>query len=349
MAPISNGFIWPFALLTITAYSFNSQVFVWIGSADYGGKLFELFLFHAPASLFLLYFVARGREEARAVLARRGQGSMAWFALQVLVGAGFQMEIYYLWFLASLKIPTQLVAAVFQTAIVIVYVLSILFLRERFSFYKMSAVLLAVFGVIIAIFAGQWFGQSSDAGMPSQSDMIEGVLLALGAEVSKAFYQIWFKASFGEPSPKFAMLFGGLIGVAHFFPILPLIMLLNSLGVHDARTSVSSWSAAQAGLIVLAACIAGAVNVGSLAVVAMRSPVFWSSVQLLAIPISVVFDFIIQGISPNPYNCVGYLVIIVACLMISSAPSSTRDQVDNEQLEQSKAASGEAESTTYNV
>merc|ERR1719336_477790 len=96
------------------------------------------------------------------------------------------MVIYYLWFRASLKITTQLVAAVFQTAIVLVYVLSICFLRERFSFYKMSAVLLAVFGVTVAIFAGQWFGQSSEAWMPSESDMIEGVLLALAAEVSKA-------------------------------------------------------------------------------------------------------------------------------------------------------------------
>eukprot|EP00931_Biecheleriopsis_adriatica_P010831 TRINITY_DN11189_c0_g1_i1.p1 TRINITY_DN11189_c0_g1~~TRINITY_DN11189_c0_g1_i1.p1 ORF type:complete len:334 (+),score=40.36 TRINITY_DN11189_c0_g1_i1:27-1004(+) len=241
----SHCFSWGLALVSITAYSFNSQVFVWIGSADFGGKLFELFLFHVPASLFLLYFVCR-RQDAREALEERGQSSLLYFALQVLIGACFQMGIYYLWFRASLLIPTQLLAAVFQTSIVLVYVLSVVFLGERFSCLKVAWISLAVAGVILATFGSEWFGKSGKkTSFPTGAPLLQGVLLALGAEVCKALYQVWFKRSFGEPSTRFALLFGGLVGLAHVFPVLPGVALLNAAHVHDARMTISDWSAGQ--------------------------------------------------------------------------------------------------------
>eukprot|EP00416_Gambierdiscus_australes_P017183 CAMPEP_0171070490 /NCGR_PEP_ID=MMETSP0766_2-20121228/9780_1 /TAXON_ID=439317 /ORGANISM="Gambierdiscus australes, Strain CAWD 149" /LENGTH=352 /DNA_ID=CAMNT_0011526973 /DNA_START=38 /DNA_END=1096 /DNA_ORIENTATION=+ len=313
----SSWLHWPTALATILAYSFNSQVFVWIGSADFGGKLFELFLFHVCASFFLLYFLARGSTELKTALAERGKCSLRIFALQVVVGAFFQMEIYYFWFRASLKLPTQLLAAIFQTAIVLVYVFSLAFLGEKLSCFKACAVLLAVLGVVLATFLGECLGQTRGVHMPSGVDLLRGVLLALGAEVSKALYQVWFKRSFGDASPKFALLFGGLVGVAHLFPVLPLVALLHWAGVPDANMVVSAWTSPQIGLILLAAAVAGAVNVGSLAVIAMKSPMFWSSIQLLAIPISVILDFVFRGIEPSVFNCAGYFVIVIACLMMS--------------------------------
>eukprot|EP00931_Biecheleriopsis_adriatica_P010832 TRINITY_DN11189_c0_g1_i2.p1 TRINITY_DN11189_c0_g1~~TRINITY_DN11189_c0_g1_i2.p1 ORF type:complete len:374 (+),score=61.78 TRINITY_DN11189_c0_g1_i2:27-1124(+) len=333
----SHCFSWGLALVSITAYSFNSQVFVWIGSADFGGKLFELFLFHVPASLFLLYFVCR-RQDAREALEERGQSSLLYFALQVLIGACFQMGIYYLWFRASLLIPTQLLAAVFQTSIVLVYVLSVVFLGERFSCLKVAWISLAVAGVILATFGSEWFGKSGKkTSFPTGAPLLQGVLLALGAEVCKALYQVWFKRSFGEPSTRFALLFGGLVGLAHVFPVLPGVALLNAAHVHDARMTISDWSAGQGCLILLAACIAGAVNVGSLAVIALRSPVFWSSIQLLAVPISVLFDFFIRGIVPGIFNCAGYLLIIVACLLLSTGSTKNASGDGTSDVESGKS------------
>merc|ERR1740121_2042872 len=66
-----SALVWALATCTVTAYSFNSQVFVWIGSADYGGKLFELFIFHVLSLVFLLYFAAKGKDHFCRVFAER--------------------------------------------------------------------------------------------------------------------------------------------------------------------------------------------------------------------------------------------------------------------------------------
>lgn len=325
---------WGLALFTVTAYSFNSQVFVWIGSADFGGKLFELFLFHVVPVIFLPCIFLRGR--MRDLLAERGQGSMGYFAGQVILGAFFQMVIYYLWFRASLRLPTQLLAAIFQSSIALVYILSLIFLGERFSCIKIFGVVLAIVGVVIACFANGWFGKSGtqSTDWPEGADLAVGVLLAVCAEISKATYQIWFKRSFGSPSPTFALLFGSLVGAAHIFPILPLIAFLSGLGVSDARMTVSSWTAAQVGLIILAASISGIVNIGTFAVVALRSPIFWSSVQLLAIPISVLFDLAFHGVHPGAFNCIGYAIIMLACPMLTgiAAPKSAHAEQEKPTL-----------------
>ena len=96
-----------------------------------------------------------------------------------------------------------------------------------------------------------------------------------------------------------------------------MLVVMDKLGFADARMEMKQWTTGQVGLILLGAGIAASVNVGSLAVISIRSPLFWSSVQMLAIPISVVFDFAIRGIKPNWGSGVGYIIIIVACFMLN--------------------------------
>merc|ERR1719291_2902 len=227
------------------------------------------------------------------------------FAANVMIAAVFQMLIYYLWFEASLLIPTSLVAAIFQSSIAFVYVLSLCFLGERFRWGKTGGVVLAVLGIAVATGA-------LSGGAPEGGASTKGVFLALFSELSKATYQVWFKWTFGETTPRFTMLFGGSVGLAHIFPVLPILAVLNTLGVQDARMGVSSWTPQQFLLILLGATIAGSVNVGSLTVIALRSPLFWASVQMLAIPMSVFFDLVIRGIVPDTPNILGYILIMAA-------------------------------------
>jgi len=321
---------WIVAGIAVIAYSFNSQVFVWVGQADYGGKLFELFLFHVAIVVVSPYFFLTGIEGVVAEFTLGGRP--AWkLGAGVVVAAFFQMEIYYLWFLAAVRLPTKILAAIFQSSIAVVYLLSVIFLKEPVTWQKLLGIVCAIIGVGIASLVGH--PENAD----EKHEHFLGVAFALAADLSKAVYQVWFKVSFGEPSPKFMLLFGALIGAVHIFPILPIIAILDFFGVPDARISFEA-SGNAIGLVILAAIIAAAVNLGFLTTIALESPIFLSSMQLLAIPLSIFFDATVRSPPhyPGLWRLPGYFFILLAFLLLMAKPRKI-DETDSDSSGQAGA------------
>eukprot|EP00927_Polykrikos_kofoidii_P031844 TRINITY_DN27286_c0_g1_i1.p1 TRINITY_DN27286_c0_g1~~TRINITY_DN27286_c0_g1_i1.p1 ORF type:complete len:364 (+),score=29.03 TRINITY_DN27286_c0_g1_i1:63-1154(+) len=329
----------PLAFLTITAYSFNSQVFVWIGHAEFTSKLFELWICHVGLLIFAPFFVLSGRGFTSEIneYIELGKTRLS-FVRGALIAACFQMEIYYLWFATSMLLPTQLLAAIFQSSIAVVYVLSVAFLGETCQRSKVSAVGVAIIGVVLASYSPPHVrssdnGESSTPGLyPTDGGTVFlGVLMALGANVSNAVYQVWFKHSFGSRSPRFMLFFCVSLGTAHLFPILPMLGLFHKLGWKDARIFMDLKTGQQASLVILAASISACVIIGSLLVIALESPLFWSSFQLLAVPLSVFFDFIIRGLVPKPLGVIGYVLIVSSVAALASrSPRALMEEVNGD-------------------
>eukprot|EP00929_Paragymnodinium_shiwhaense_P057273 TRINITY_DN28664_c0_g1_i2.p1 TRINITY_DN28664_c0_g1~~TRINITY_DN28664_c0_g1_i2.p1 ORF type:complete len:158 (+),score=24.86 TRINITY_DN28664_c0_g1_i2:434-907(+) len=116
--------------------------------------------------------------------------------------------------------------------------------------------------------------------------------------------------------------FGVLLGVAHVVFILPMLMVLDRLGFPGVHFQNNVSSAAEFGLILLAAMTSSFVHVGSLTVIALRTPVFFASMQTLVIPLSVVFDMICQGYVPKLNGMLGYVMIFGAFVVLADIPIS---------------------------
>merc|ERR1712159_575012 len=70
------------------------------------------------------------------------------------------------------------------------------------------------------------------------------------------------------------------------------------------------------------------VNLGTLAVIAMRSPLFWAGAQTLAIPLSVIFDVAFWQRYPTPIGLLGDALILAAfyALTFSSSKPKSEDE-----------------------
>ena len=95
-----------------------------------------------------------GKEVDREVLSEyTSQGKPLWrLYVGILLVAFCQMEIYYFWFRATQYLATQMVAVIFQSSVAIVYVLSVIFLKEPISNIKVTGVFMAIGGLSLTTF-----------------------------------------------------------------------------------------------------------------------------------------------------------------------------------------------------
>lgn len=322
---VSSLFVFGVSLVTITAYSFNSYVFSWIGQAAFTSKLFHLWLCHTGSLLLTPLLFVNGTSGLRSTFAEYRPGSARpglSLAKNCSLLAFFSMAVYYMWFVAASLVPGQILAAIFQSSIAVMYLLSVVFLGEKFSWWKATGVALAVLGVSFSSCfpAGHPDDVAQEAAAESAGSTAQlavGICFAVLAAISQAVYKVWFKYTFGQASANFTLLLTILGGVAHIFPVLPILAAGHALGIQDSMIYLSIDSASQAGLIGLAVFISACVNVGSRSVIAMRSPIYWAAVQMLAIPQSVAFDFFLSGVRPSLGGIAGYVFIAGGFLLLS--------------------------------
>ncbi|CAK0827280.1 unnamed protein product, partial [Prorocentrum cordatum] len=134
-----SGSVLCVAVATVAAYTLNSYVFRWIDGAAFTSRLFHLWLCHVGALLLSPALCLQGPGGVREALAEYRPGcesAASSLARDSCVLALFSMLVYYLWFLAASMLPGQLLAAIFQSSIAAMYLLSVLVLGERFAWPK---------------------------------------------------------------------------------------------------------------------------------------------------------------------------------------------------------------------
>lgn len=259
------------------------------------------------------------------------------FLFDVVVNSFLQMSINYFWMLSSQQIPTQLTAAIYQAAIGVVYVISVLFLDEALVAPKAIGVIIAIFGVCLSSLfppgprvspdlnlapgpgqSGASLESSSADGRvgPPGHDYFWGCSYALLALASKVASQIFCAQELKGASPEFMGLFSIHMGMAHIYAVLPVMLLLHSLGApHMSFAMDTTWPMLP--MIFLAGALCTFVNYGYQTVPVVRSPLFLCRFQVLGIIFAVILDYLVYGDIPHPIGYLGYGCILFSFALIS--------------------------------
>lgn len=106
------------------------------------------------------------------------------------------------------------------------------------------------------------------------------------------------------------------MGLAHIYFVLPLMVLLNHLGVPDMSFHIdTTWPMIP--MVFLAGAFSTFVNYGYQTVPVVRSPLFLCRFQVLGIIFAVILDKLVYGDTPQALGYVGYFCILFAFALVS--------------------------------
>eukprot|EP01116_Phalansterium_solitarium_P014148 TRINITY_DN31691_c0_g1_i1.p1 TRINITY_DN31691_c0_g1~~TRINITY_DN31691_c0_g1_i1.p1 ORF type:complete len:345 (+),score=64.46 TRINITY_DN31691_c0_g1_i1:147-1181(+) len=202
----------------------------------------------------------------------------------------------FLWFIANylyaLSLSRTSVASVLsieQSATVLVFVLSVIILREPLSVLKCTAVLLCIAGVVLVSFADRVSGPAADGWL--------GDVLVSGSTIMTATYMVLFK-KFLAPTDQSATnlsvasvtAFLGCIGVWNIVLFWPGVLVVHFIGFERFAlpSSGAAWGL-YVGSMLVGLLFNSVLNWG----VASTSPLFMRIVVPLSIPASFLIDVIV--------------------------------------------------------
>lgn len=254
------------------------------------------------------------------------------FFIDVVLNSFLQMLINYFWMNSSQFIPTQLTAAIYQAAIGVVYVISVLFMGEKLVLPKACGVVVAVCGVCLSSFFPP-LRVSSDISSKAtevEHDYAWGCICALLALFCKVASQIFCKVELAGASLEFMGQFNIHMGIAHIYAVLPVMLLLDRFGVPDMSFQMdTTWP------MIPMVCLAGAmctfVNYGYQTVPVVRSPLFLCRFQVLGIIFAVIFDSLLYGDAPQALGYLGYFCILFSFALISGILGTSASKVNNQE------------------
>ena len=191
-----------------------------------------------------------------------------------------------------------------------VYVFSIPLLNERASVTKSFAVLIAMLGTSIVTLgtSNLW---SSSGGTK------EGALLGNGLVIISAclfaLKEVLFKKHFASVSISLtpltdALLVVGLIGLCSAVTLVPLTFLLDLTGVETYELPTPELARSYGFVAVLMAMYQACL----LAAIALTTPTFVAMGTMLAVPGSILFDFVYKGYLVSLIGMSGIVLIITA-------------------------------------
>jgi hypothetical protein len=232
-----------------------------------------------------------------------------------------------------------------------VYFLSLKFLDEDLSLFKVAGVMLALMGCCLIQITKQ---KTTGSAVITQADYdddplgqesvwrVFGSTVAIFAELFRISYHIWWKCRFGSPSLRFVILWYALVGMVHLCVIGPLIVLcevvLDTAGCdahcrwrrffglyielcdptnkldNDSRTCDTLREA----ILIAVICMFGSLGgIGSLCVVSQHSPLLWSAVRLLTLPVGMGIDFFVEFKVPASFYFIGCGLIVASFMSVS--------------------------------
>jgi len=329
----------PIAILafsSVFAYQLNGHVLKQIGKMKLLDPVTLVWMLHVVIVLLAPYAYKK-----RSVLVKelgQMQISAKTFVSAVVFNTFLQMGINYFWFLSAQAIPVQLTSAIYQTAIGFVYILSVLFLGEQFSFWKAVGVVMAVGGVFLSSYfpPGAPVAVNNASGTASVTDAqfkyAYGITCAFIALGSKVASQIFCKVMLNGGSSEFMLLYNIHMGFAHIYAFLPVMLVCDAYGIPNMSFRFElEWTAIA--FVFVAACICSFVNFGYQCVPVVKSPLYLCRFQVLGVIIAVVLDFLFYGTSPQLLGYVGYSAILFAFLLVSGVVDPSGGRKQNEKVE----------------
>ena len=217
----------------------------------------------------------------------------------------------YCWYV-SLAITTLSVnTAVYNSLFLLVFVMSIIFLKEKLTVFKLNGALQALGGLVLIGIGALW--TAADA---SRNEPIGYVYLIISmasfALLPVVFVKV-FPPAISKPferTPILGLMGVGAIGVANLLVCWLGIVILHYANVETFELPYGSGLVSMILSGLMDVVLNNALLIGSLLV----SPTFMSVGALLTIPVGVVLQLIIQGTSINWVQGIGLSLILSGCL-----------------------------------
>jgi len=318
------------AFFSVFFYQLNGHVLKQMGKVKVCDPITLVWILHAVIALLAPYVYLQRKALAEEL--RRMRLTYPRFLFAVVFNSFLQMSVNFMWFLSAKAVPTQLTSAIYQTAIGLVYVCSVLFLGEKVSFWKALGVSVAIVGVGLTSLFPPTSGaatMTSTSTTPAREDFVFGVAMAFGAMVCKCASQIFCKIELEGGSGHFMFMYGIHMGIAHLYAILPAMLLADRFGVDGMSFQLYDTSFTSMRLMLCGVAISTFVSFGYQSVAVVRSPLFLCRFQVLGIVFAVTMDFLMYGDVPQFGGYCGYACILTAFLLVSGLvdPSKAQDKI----------------------
>eukprot|EP00111_Clytia_hemisphaerica_P004135 TCONS_00011829-protein len=206
----------------------------------------------------------------------------------------------YFYYRSLKELNAGVVATVFASQSTFVYILSLIFLKDKFFILRMSSVLLSLGGIIL-----MGHGEGFD------NPHTLGILFAALAALMAAIYQVAFKRVLGQATSGQVALFVTVIGITNLLFFAPFIFLLHYVGLEKIDWHLLPWLE-LAGTAALQLVFHYLVSFG----IAFTFPLFISIGILISVPFNAVVDAIFRNESFGISKTVAFFLIIVGFMLL---------------------------------
>mmetsp|Transcript_6787 Transcript_6787/g.21932 ORF Transcript_6787/g.21932 Transcript_6787/m.21932 type:complete len:348 (-) Transcript_6787:28-1071(-) len=215
----------------------------------------------------------------------------------------------YCYIKALVLAPASVVQTVFGAAPAAVVMLSRPVLGEALTVRRAAAAAGSLAGVALTSSAA-WSGRGRR--------LLLGVALALVAVLCAATYKVAFRRRFGATSSAEALRFVGVVGAACALVGLPVVAVLEVLGLEDGvgGRSFRFW------LLLLGGGLVDVIYNAAIAVgLSLAPPAIIALGTMLAIPLNVVIDALLNGVRLTPPQLGGAACIVASFALLALEPS----------------------------
>lgn len=194
------------------------------------------------------------------------------------------------------------VTAIFSVSSCFVYILSLIFLRDRFYILRVVAMCLNICGIVLMGYV---------EGFGIKNDMYEGIVYVVLAAFGSALYQVLFKCTMADASGSQVALFLTLLGFINIMVFSPVLFLMDYLSWEEITWETLPWVDLN-GTAVLNAIFNYLVNFG----ISVTFPLFISVGISLGLPINAIADSLFRHEEFGVLKIVSLFLILAGFLLM---------------------------------
>ncbi|CAO3612239.1 unnamed protein product [Cunninghamella echinulata] len=243
-----------------------------------------------------------------------------------------QLSSYFciLWFLANYTTNASLAYTTVGSMTILssmsglfTLAIGVFFKVERFTWIKMLAVTLSIFGVVLV----SWSDEISTKTDQVHHYKLIGDLLALSGAIFYGAYTVFLKLKIDDESKIDMTLFLGFVGVFNIVLLWPLFFLLHWL---DVETFSLPYDSALWGMILFNALI-GTFFSDYLWLLAMlmTSPLIVTLGMTMTVPFALIGDVIFKHIIPNAQYIIGACLVITGFFTVNIPSLFKQKEMNN--------------------
>ena len=294
----------------------------------YNKPIFISYVVHSSYVLFFLAWLVL-RYFPLVIKSRKLKPSFYSFKYYLLISFFFTIVIFafnYTWYLSLPRTEVAANTAIYESATAFVFLISVPILGERVTLVKVLSLSISIVGVcLISVFPSGSatnhtminYTNISNLTTPTDSTISEstlGYFLVILSTILYSLYEVLYKRFATNPKDTAPILntvrMLGLIGIWYIIIIAPFIIIAHFTGLE--KFELPSLDIAL--LILLNSVLDCFSNILILIGIVLSSPLFISMGALLALPTSMLADFIFHNILMSYLSILGSVLILMGFL-----------------------------------